>query len=245
MQSMLTQMMLAANQAVSAVAAPHNPRILPQEVTVLEALSKAETFIPITVGIGGAAMILFGWKVYKWIVVLNCIALGFWVGNMMGEAAQITMVSAIIGGILLGAISWPMMKYAVALCGASVGFVLGMVVWTYFQPEHVKLAWAGGLVGLVLFGMLSFTLFKTNVILFTCVQGAAMLVLSASAILIKHSQWKTEVHQNLTQKPVLLPLLVIAVSAVGIFLQHRMHGLVGNEGSLNGAGKKPAGGGAK
>lgn len=218
------------------LAATASPKIHPQEVQLLDALAKAELFIPITVLIGGAAILLFGWKTYKFIVVLNCIALGFWVGSVLGESAQIAWVSAIIGGLVLGAISWPFMKYAVAISGAAVGFVVGMCIWTYFQPQHVSLAWAGGLVGMVLFGMLSFTLFKTNVILFTCVQGAAMLVLGTSAILIKHSPWQKEIYHSLTQKPILIPLLTLSLAILGMLLQHHLHGLVGNDGSLNGAG---------
>ena len=209
--------------------------MLPQQTTILARLTGAEILFPIACLVVGAVLILFGFKAYKWIVVFNCIALGFWLGALMGERAQITTVAAVIGALLFGALSWPLMKYSVAVCGGLVGAVVGMVVWVYFE-QPVAYAWAGGIVGLVLLGMLSFILFKTSVILFTCVQGAAMLVLGASALLIKYSpaNWSATIDSNLTGKPVLMPLLVASVAILGLLWQHTRHGLIGNDGAPSG-----------
>jgi hypothetical protein len=65
-----------------------------------------------------------------------------------------------------------------------------------------------------------------------------MVVLGTSALLIKSTPWQDEIHRNLTQKPVLMPLLVIAVALLGVVFQQQKHGLVGNDGA-------PAGGGGK
>lgn len=218
-----------------------DPRMLPETVQAFDKLCHAEFFFPIALLIGGALILLFGWKAHKWIVVLNCIALGFWVGGLLGERAQVTTVAAIIGGCTLGAISWPLMKYAVAVCGGLVGAIVGMVAWAYFEPSHVNLAWAGGLAGFILCGMLSFVLFKTSIILFTCVQGAAMLVLGASALLVKYTPWEQDVASSIKGKPILMPLLVISIAVLGIVWQQQRHGLIGNDGAPSGKG----GGGAK
>lgn len=217
------------------------PGMLPMEQTVVRELANSLYFFPAALLICGALMLLFSWKTYKWVVVINCIALGFWVGGMLGAKAEVATVAAVVGGLLMGAMSWPLMKYAAALCGGLVGAVIGMVVWAYFMPNHVDIAWAGGMAGFILFAMLSFSLFKTSVILFTCVQGAAMAVLGTAALLIRYTPWEKDIVHNLTQKPVLMPLLVFAVALMGLVFQHQRHGLVGHEGpSKPGSGGKPA-----
>lgn len=210
---------------------------LTQQQQVLDKLFKAEVYFPIALLIIGILLLFFGFKAYKAVVVFNCVALGYWLGGQLGDRVQIFTVGAIIGAVLLGAISWPLMKYAVALCGGLVGAIIGMVVWRWFdQPE--SLAWAGGLSGLIMLGLLSFVLFKFSVIFFSCVQGAAMLVLGGSALLMHYQPISNDLSSNLNNKPVLMPILVLAIALLGIVWQQQHHGLLGGEG-----GPKPSGGG--
>lgn len=219
-------------------------RTIPQQQQVLERLSTAEVFFPVAVALIGALILLFGFKAYRAVVVFNCIAVGFWVGGMLGQEAKIATVAAIIGGVLLGAVSWPLMKYAVALCGGLVGALCGMVIWQYFEYPP-DLAWAGGLVGLILLGMLSFLVFKMSIIVFSCIQGAAMVVLGISALAIRFtpSPWHTDVVKNLNEKPILVPLLVLSLATLGLIYQQQKHGLLGGDAGAGGggAGPKPEG----
>ncbi|MEI8195305.1 MAG: hypothetical protein WCI73_05300, partial [Phycisphaerae bacterium] len=165
--------------------------MLIEQRETLDSLVKAQIFFPITLAVIGILLLLFGFKAYRAVVVFNCIALGFWVGGLLGEKVRIATVAAVIGAVLLGAISWPLMKYAVALCGGLVGAIVGKVVWAWadLPPD---LAWAGGLSGLIMIGLLSFLLFKLSVIFFSCVQGAAMVVLGVSALLIQHTPYSSD-----------------------------------------------------
>jgi hypothetical protein len=212
---------------------------LPEQSKLLNSLVSAEVFFAASLLVIGVLLILFGFKAYRWIVVFNCVALGFWLGGLLGERAQIATVAAVLGALLFGAISWPLMKYAVAVCGGLVGAVVGMAVWAYCD-QPADMAWAGGLVGLVVLGMLSFILFKTSVILFTSVQGAVMLVLGSAALLMKYSPWSTEVGNSLDHKPVLMPLLVTSIALLGLIWQHQRHGLIGNDGAPTTGGSKSA-----
>ncbi len=215
--------------------------VLQEQQQVIETLSKTEVFFPIALAIIGGAMLMFGFKAYKAIVVFNCIALGFWVGGLLGARAQVQLVAAIVGAVLLGVIAWPMMKYAVSLCGGLMGAIVGMVLWRYCDLPQGE-AWAGGLVGLVALGMLSFMLFKTSIILFSCIQGAAMVVLGASALLIRCTPWAVSVQDSLNHKPILLPLLVGAVAFLGIVFQQQRHGFLGHDGKGSSSGSGSGGG---
>lgn len=207
---------------------------LPQQSRILEMLAGAEVFFPVALCVIGALLMTFGFKAYRWIVLLNFIALGYYFGGILGDRAQIGFVGAVIGAVLMGAAAMPLMKYAVAVCGGMVGFVIGMVIWAYCE-QPLGMAWAGGLVGLAVLGMLSFILFKTTVILFTCIEGAALFVFGTAALLIRFTPWSTQIDWSLAHRPVLMPLLVTCLAILGLFWQHQKHGLVGNDGA-------PAGG---
>lgn len=217
-------------------------RTLPQQSQIINSLASTEVYLAIALLVIGTLLVIFGYKAYKFIVVFNCILLGMWLGGMLGQRAQVATVAAVLGALLLGAISWPLMKYAVAVCGGLVGAVIGMIVWVYCE-QPVDMAWAGGLIGLVVLGMLSFILFKTSVILFTCVQGAAMFVLGVVALLVKYTAWSSEINSSLSNKPALMPILVGSVALLGLLWQHHWHGLIGHEGGKSGGGSSSSSGG--
>lgn len=208
--------------------------VLPGQSNLIQSLVHSEMFFPIATMVLGVVMLLFGFKAYRALVVFNCIALGFWIGASLGEKAQVTTVAAVIGAVMLGAISWPLMKYAVAVCGGVVGAVVGMVAWAYFDLP-LGLAWAGGLVGLVMLGMLSFILFKASIILFSCIQGAAMLVLGGAALLIRYTPWQNDVSHGVG-KPIMIPMIVLSVAVLGIIWQQQKYGLLDGGGSGGGGG---------
>jgi hypothetical protein len=133
------------------------------------------------------------------------------------------------------------------VCGGLVGFVIGMVIWAYCE-QPLGMAWAGGLIGLTILGMLSFIWFKTTVILFTSVQGAAMFVFGACALIMHYAPWQKQVSASLDSRPILIPLIISTVTVLALFWQHAKHGLIGHDGapptvSLSGGGKAGGGGG--
>jgi hypothetical protein len=216
---------------------------LPQQSQLLTDLTTAQIFYPIVLLVFGGLLMGFGFKAYKWIVLLNFIAIGWWLGPQIvhsqltqKETDDLALVASIAGAVLMGILAWPLLRYTVAVCGGMVGFAIGMVVWAYCD-QPVNMAWAGGLVGLVVLGMLSFVLFKTSVILFTSIEGAALFVFGASALLLRYQPWEKQVANSLN-KPILIPMVITTVAAIAMFWQHQQHGLIGHDGAP--AGGKPA-----
>ncbi len=58
---------------------------LPEQSQVIDSLVSAELFFPAALLVIGVLLILFGFKAYKWIVMFNCVALGFWLGGLLGQ----------------------------------------------------------------------------------------------------------------------------------------------------------------
>ena len=225
---------------------------LPQQSQLLQNLTSAQIFFPIALILVGGLLMSFGFKAYKWIVLLNFVAIGWWLGSQIFLTYETTdkgsddlaIVASVAGAVLMGVIAWPLLRWSVAACGGLVGFGIGMVVWAYCgQP--VNMAWAGGLMGLVVLGMLSFVLFKTTVILFTSIEGAALFVFGTCAVLMRYAPWEKQV-ENSVSKPILIPMVITTIAAISLFWQHQQHGLIGHDGAPA-AGPKPgsSGGDAK
>ncbi|HVX84557.1 MAG TPA: hypothetical protein VH253_07050 [Phycisphaerae bacterium] len=212
---------------------------LPAQDRILDYLTNGEVFFPAALLIIGVLVVMFGFLAYRWIVVFNCVALGFYLGGLLGQRAQIATAAAVLGALLFGAISWPLMKYAVAISGGLVGAIVGMAIWAYCD-QPMAMLWAGALIGLIVLGMLSFILFKTSVILFTCVQGALMFVLGAAALFMRYTPWSSEAQDAFSHRPILMPLFVLSIAFLGMIWQHQKHGLFGNDGAPGGGAPKPA-----
>src|SRR4051794_41581077 len=90
----------------------------------------------------GVVYLLYGYNLFKVLVVLNAALLGAALGLTMGERSGAKWPLAVVGAVLLGAISWPAMKYAVALMGGVFGALVGTTMWRIIELQP-RYAWAG------------------------------------------------------------------------------------------------------
>ncbi len=172
----------------------------------------------------GLVYMLFGWYAFKGLVTLNAAMAGGCLGAIIADrVADAAPVGAIVGAIMAAATTWPMMKYAIAGMGGIFGALVGAALWRSFNLDP-NLAWAGALVGLVLFGMLSFVVFKTSVMMYTSLQGAVMFTFGTLALLFKYQSITPQVIQHLTLKPFLLPLAVFVPAMIGLIYQQTQYG---------------------
>src|SRR5262245_5105315 len=74
--------------------------------------------------IGSAVYLLFGWHIFKTLVMLNAALVGAYIGGRIGNEAGSFAAGAGIGAVLAAAVTWPLMKYAVAAMGGIFGALL-------------------------------------------------------------------------------------------------------------------------
>ena len=68
----------------------------------------------------GAVYLLYGWKVFKALVIVNATLGGAILGSMLGarmDGQNMQIIASVTGGAMFGIVAWPMMKYAVAVMG--------------------------------------------------------------------------------------------------------------------------------
>jgi hypothetical protein len=168
----------------------------------------------------GIVYLLFGYQIFKGLVLVNAAVLGAYIGAYLGQEGDAETVGAVICAVAAAAIAWPTMKYAVALMGGVFGALLGASIWhaCNLAPGVV---WAGALVGLVSFGMLSFVLFRGSVMMYTSLQGAFMVVFGILGLIYQYAEGGRSVSEHLKLQPFLLPAAIFIPTLLGlIFQQH-------------------------
>jgi hypothetical protein len=185
----------------------------------------------------GIVYLLFGFQIFKILVLLNAAVLGGYIGAYLGQEGDAATIGAVICGVAAAAIAWPAMKYAVALMGGIFGALLGASIWRGVNLDP-NLVWAGALVGLISFGMLSFVLFRGSVMMYTSLQGAFMMIFGILGLVYQYAEGARQVSHQLKNQPVLLPAAIFIPALLGlIFQQHNAAPAPGGGGG-GGGGKK-------
>lgn len=173
----------------------------------------------------GTVYMLYGWRIFKILVVICFGMVGMFAGIRMGQRFDSQIVGAIVGLVLLAAISVPMMRWAVSLLGAITGGILAAGLWYAFElPGQYILA--GAAIGIVAGGMISFIVFRIAVMLFTSFGGGALIVTGLVALLNLYESMQeppTERIRDLfMNQNWFLPALLLAPTVIGIIVQNKL-----------------------
>ena len=189
-----------------------------KHITSLDLL-EALTFISF-----GSVCLLYGWRVFKILVVISFALLGLLIG--VGITNRITgfnnqLLGGLIGCGLLAALSVPLMRWAVSILGAAAGGILTSGLWYAFGLTE-RYIWAGALIGIIAGGMISFIIFKVAVILFSSLGGSALMVVGFLALLYLYPPTKEQVQQLVQVKKWFLPSALMIPTLVGIVVQNKL-----------------------
>ncbi len=190
------------------------------QADLLQACRELNVAAAVILIFAGVIFMLWGFYAFKWLVTLNAAVIGAWLGAMIGQSAGAPLPAALIGGFVAAVVTWPMMKYAVAIMGGLIGTVIGMSVWRSMGIDP-NFAAAGGGMGLIFFGMLSFILFRTSVMMFTSLQGSLMLIFGILGVIYKFQGLDTRaLETRLEVSPFIMPMIVFFASVCGIIYQN-------------------------
>ena len=167
----------------------------------------------------GIVYLMYGFTMFRGLILLNAMLLGAYVGVIVGtHYSAYPLAGGLIGAVIAGITAWPLMKWAVAVIGGVVGAVLGASVWMAadLDPNY---AWAGALTGLVGFGLFSFILFRASIIMYTSLQGAMMVVMGLLGLTFKYPEIAQKVTASLTSQPLMLPIAVGVPVLLGLIYQ--------------------------
>jgi len=101
------------------------------------------------------------------------------------------------------------------------GAILGGAFWRIIGlPEG--LIWCGALTGLIAGGLLVFSSYKTSIMLFTSLQGSALVVVGILALLSDYPDLSEHLSNVIFAHMFLLPTLLVVPTVSGIFFQQKL-----------------------
>lgn len=188
-----------------------------KQITSLSML-EAMTFVSF-----GAVCLLYGWRVFKVLVVISFGLIGMILGMLVTQrivGLNNQIMGGLVGSGLLAVLSVPLMRWAVCLLGAFAGAILTSGIW-YACGLNEQYMWAGGMVGLVAGGMISFIVFRIAVILFASMWGSGLIVVGILALLYLYPGTKVQVETVVFTQKWFLPTVLTLTTIAGIIMQHK------------------------
>ncbi len=179
---------------------------------------EAATFISF-----GTVCLLYGWRVFKILVVICFALLGLALGMTLGEKIQgdnSELWAGLAGLGLMGAVSLPLMRYAVSILGAIAGGILTSGLW-YACGLTDTYIWAGALIGIIAGGMISFIVFRIAVMLFSSLGGSSLIVVGLLALLYTYHPGGGNLKALVLGSKWFLPTALMVPTAIGLIVQNK------------------------
>ena len=171
----------------------------------------------------GIIYLLFGFYLFKGLVVVNAACVGAWLGATIGGPSGSTVPAAVLGAFVAAAIAFPLMKFAVAAHGGLLGAMLGGSMWRMLDGDP-RFAWAGAVMGLIACGLFCFILFKGSVMAYMSLQGSLMLVFGILGLLYKYQDLAPRITENLQARHFILPMAIFIPTVMGMLYQQANNG---------------------
>jgi hypothetical protein len=171
----------------------------------------------------GVVCLMYGWRVFKILVVISFALLGLFLGMSVTDkivGLNNRLGGGIVGMCVLGILSVPLMRWAVSILGAVAGGILSSGIW-YASGLTERYIWAGAMIGMVAGGMISFIVFKVAVILFSSLSGASLIVVGTLALLYIYPGTSVRLEEIVFTKKWFLPTLLIGPTLIGLVLQNK------------------------
>ncbi|HOM60206.1 MAG TPA: DUF4203 domain-containing protein [Anaerohalosphaeraceae bacterium] len=172
----------------------------------------------------GVVYLLYGWRIFRVLVVISFGMIGMFAGMKAGEQFGNLVVGGLAGTAIAAFLAVPLMKWCVSILGAAAGGILTSGIWYACQlPEQY--IWAGAIIGIVAGGMISFILLKAAVMLFTSLGGSLITVVGVLALLHEYEMTRPEptryIEDLIYLHPWFLPTVIIVPTLIGMFIQHK------------------------
>jgi len=199
----------------------------PPRAEFVSELEATSTLVACLLVLAGVAYLVYGFRIFKFLVVANGAAIGGLCGAYLGSfhaSPNMPLLMGAAGAILLGVLAKPAVKYAVGLFSAVAGGLIGFALWHFVahalgRQDVVQHAWAGGVIGMVAAGMLTFVALRPAVMIFAALQGAIMIVSGLFALLLAHAGIRESIKPELVSNDYLMTMLIAVPAAVGFAIQ--------------------------
>ncbi|MBI1825403.1 MAG: hypothetical protein HY287_05570 [Planctomycetes bacterium] len=168
--------------------------------------------------IAGTALALFGWRLWKFCVVLCFGLIGAGVATCFVHEAPDRWLVAFVSGAALAAISsWPI-NYSVSFLGGIIGGAIGYFYLEFLQADPI-IQWAGaGVIGLACTGMAVINKRKV-VILVTAFLGAILIISGLTAWIVSSPELFGTFRSMSSTCAIVVPFVLLVPTVMSCFYQ--------------------------
>jgi hypothetical protein len=167
----------------------------------------------------GLALLLWGFRIYKGIVILAYGIVGLYLGAVLAEACHFSILIGMIGGaLILGTLAWPLYLIGWSLLGgAALAGLAAMTAanFTSVMAYVIVAATVGGVLGVVL----TVLLMRSLIILVTSIAGAVVLLEGALRLTLLAPSAGEPILKTLSERQLAQAAIVAIPAFVGILLQ--------------------------
>ena len=171
----------------------------------------------------GLAFLLYGYRVYKVLVILTFAIVGGLIGMTVGSLFALTglapLVGMIVGALVLGFLAWPLHRIGWAILGGIVSaIVFASFAATAGVTVHAYILVIGGF-AFVLGLVLTLWLFRPLLVIITALVGATLLVEGALKLTVLRPSFGEPICEYLTANVHVLAIVLLALAGVGMLMQ--------------------------
>lgn len=167
---------------------------------------------------GGMIFLMYGKILFKVIVMIHAAVVAGYFGWMLGMNMNKPWIFAAGFALIFGILAWPMLKVAVAGISGMVGaaMVLQLLV---FWPAAARFGQIIAAVSFIVCAALGWFLLMPAVVVFTAVEGSAMVVLSALTLVSRTGLTSANLRWFVFDKSWMVIFLILVLAATGVTYQ--------------------------
>ena len=181
-------------------------------------LRRSDALIGVPLVLGGLALMLMGWRLWKVCVVISFALIGVGVGSAWAGDDENQWIYALACGLALGAASLRPAKHAVAVLGGLIGSSLIMYV---LVDKHITgtTLWLIGAAVFIGASAMAYLNRRMVVIAVTSVLGAGLLLSGIVAFLMASPRLYGTFSSMATNSLIVVPFFILVPTVMSCFYQ--------------------------
>lgn len=166
----------------------------------------------------GLIFLLYGRAIFRLALIVNAAIVAGYFGLQLGQRYGYPAPFAAGFGVVSAILAWPLFKLTLAFCAGLIGAALAVLIITAVSDQSNNWPIAAG-VGFILFAILGWYLRDPAIIVFTAIQGGAVVVLCTLTLLEQIPFLSSNIRWLVYRQGTWVWLAVLAVSLMGASFQ--------------------------
>jgi hypothetical protein len=192
------------------------------EDRILETVAGWQAYTACALLAAGIIFAIYGWRISKVLAVVNFAVIGGFLGQYVAGRAGINELASTAGlAVVLGALCIWQTRHGVSLLAGGAGAILGAAL-AHSLGAADAWVWTGVLVGFVTFALLAFIIYKVAAILYSSVEGSALVVAGALSLASTQDFIAGPLSESMRSHVYILPIMLAVPTVGSIVIQQRM-----------------------